>query len=146
MGQTAIYAGHGDKFLIAFSPAESSTGNGVDDADDWLISPAVEGGSQISFAVAAISAEFVETIEVLYSTTDDDTNSFKLLDTYDISDPYWKVLAATLPEDARYFAIRYVSNDKYAVLIDMSKYVPEGETVSEIGYEIIRDCKVIEPK
>ncbi len=145
LGQTAIYAGHGDKFLIAFSPAESSTGNGVDDADDWLISPAVEGGSQISFAVAAISAEFVETIEVLYSTTDDDTNSFKLLDTYDISDPYWKVLAATLPEDARYFAIRYVSNDKYAVLIDMINYVPEGETVSVLGYEIIRDGNVIAP-
>lgn len=141
LGEEVLDKYDGDKFAIAFSPIDD--GKGAPDADDWLISPEVKGGSKVSFGVSALSYEYEETLQILYSTTGDTPADFKLLETVKTSEGTWEDVEVTLPEDAKYFALRYVSNDAFAIMIDGISYTPAngGETV--VAYDIVRDGEVI---
>lgn len=139
-------AADGKCLAIAFS-----TGAGYS-TDDWLISPRVVGGSEISFKVRAISTAYPETIEVLYSTSDDMPSDFegkRLLrhttrDDYAQGDPIkYETISLQLPDDARHFAIRYVSRDMFAVMIDDIHYSPAQAAEGVTAYDVIRDSKTI---
>lgn len=121
-----------DKMLIAMSPQNAT-------ADDWLISPQVEADSEVAFMWANISSEFPETIELWYSSTDADVDSFKLLKKETSDDQNWHEFMATLPADARYFAIHYCSTDAFGVMIDDIIYFPTQGAYTLNGYELLRD-------
>lgn len=110
----------GDKCLVAWS---TITGSGP--ANDWLISPEILGGTDISFYAGIPTTQYgAETFEILYSTTGTDISSFQLLEQGSKGTEGWEQFTYSLPIDAKHFAIRYTSTDIFALLIDDLAYVP----------------------
>lgn len=139
-----IPAKTGDKFLVAFCPAEPS--DDPEAADDWLISPKVEGGTEVSFSMMPLTYRYgSEKIEIMYSTTNDNPASFKLLKSIetlrggDTEAPVWEDYSVELPDDAVYFAIHYVSKDIYGIVIDDVAFTPAGSSLSITGYDVYRN-------
>ena len=122
----------GSKCLIAFSTVEGA-------ANDWLISPEVAGGTEFSFWAAIPTTQYgSEQFEVLYSTTNNDINSFQLITQESKGTTDWEQYSYTLPNDAKYFAIRYTSVDIFALLIDNISYtIGNGSTDLVVeGYNV----------
>ena len=98
------------------------------ETDDWLISPQIVGGSEMSFWMGILDPAYPETIFVLYSTTGDNISDFK----YTVDGGYicpektgWQKYSFTLPADAKYFALRHYGDDGYeqfGCVIDDIKY------------------------
>ena len=136
----ASFAGHtGDKSLAALYNATGAQN------DDWAISPELSGSAQtISFYARAYSADYPETMEVLYSTTDTDPDSF--ISVKEISgittdgNRSWTEYTADLPDGAKYFALRYRSADCFMLMVDDVTYAPAGATSLELaGYNVFRN-------
>lgn len=110
--------------------------------DHWLISPMLPGVAQtISFYAREITTRYgEENVEVLYSTTDNNPESFvKVLDdTLTTTD--WKQISAELPEGTRYFAIRHTSPDgsfHYGMMVDDVTYT-DGD-LDPVEYNVYVD-------
>ncbi|MCM1067513.1 MAG: choice-of-anchor J domain-containing protein [Muribaculaceae bacterium] len=131
----------GNKLLIAL--ASDGKAN-----DDWAISPKLFGGAQtITFWAKSKEsdpewAEYgTETFEVLYSTTGTELSDFVKLDTHKILSAEWLQFSADLPEGALYFAVRYVSEDCYSMMIDDFSFIPDGAVadITLMGYNVYCD-------
>jgi len=115
----------GEQYLVSMDPAD---GNYTPRPDDYLISPEVKGGSVLEFYYNSLTRKG-QGLEVLYSETGRDVADFKPLQTFDItggySDEAWYLAVVTLPQTAKYFAIRHSkgSNKGYGVRIDDVTYV-----------------------
>lgn len=139
----------GDKYLVAFCPEEPEDGSETPTADDWLISPEVAPGSEFSFFAKALAYDYgAEVLEVMYSTTDDDIDSFKVLETVYMDGeasetPLFDQYRFTLPADAKYFALHYVSHNVFGIIIDDIEYVDASATATVTGYNIYRNGEVI---
>lgn len=123
----------------------------VEANDDWLISPELSGKAQtISFQVSELSDDYGEELyEVYYSTTDKEISSFTLLAEGSVEAKEFSERSYDLPEGAKYFAIRYVSEDIYSFIVDdihfqgLSVETPTGfniyvneELVATVGADI----------
>lgn len=136
-------AAEGKQLAIAFS-----CGSGYS-TDDWLISPEIVSGSKVSLMLRPISTAYQETVELLFSADTDDPESFEgnLLKrfttrAYENGETIeYERLETVLPDNARYFAIHYISKDKFAVMIDEIHYSPAKTAEGITGYEILRDDK-----
>jgi hypothetical protein len=124
----------GDQMFMAFDAENGKT-------DDWMISPELPGTSQeISFFVKSVT-EFMdlEKYEVLYSSTGYDVADFvKLGDTRE-APATWTEVKVVLPEGAKYFAIRCVSEGIWAFMVDDIKYLPASAfdpELSLLGYNV----------
>ncbi len=122
----------GDSFLIAFSPEGKQ-------ADDWLISPEVKGGSELSFYITSLSGYFPETVEIMYSSTNDDLDSFTPAGSIILDEAGWGLYTGNIPDDAKYFAIHYVSNDKFGICIDDIAYSPVTAPVEITGWNLYKN-------
>lgn len=149
IGSTGLYPAHeGDNYLVAISPSQQEDGT-TPDADDWLISPAVNGGSTFSFWAKAFTYAYgAENIEIMYSTTGNKPEDFKVLEYLDIEGPQdatpeWEQYQYTLPQDAKYFAIHYVSHDIFGIAIDDIEYTAAGNDVAIDKYEVYRDGALV---
>ncbi len=132
----------GDKYIVTMSPDDMVT-----NADDWLISPEINGGSTVSFMYGIINQLYSpEYVEVLYSSTTRDREAFKLVETFSKSTLGWELITSKLPEDAKYFAIHYISKNTFGIMIDDIIYSPVGQDVEIVGYNIYRDGKMIAEK
>ena len=132
----------GDKYLMAISPDDMVTA-----ADDWLISPEINGGSAVSFQLAIINQIYSpEYFEVRYSSTTDDVSEFKTVERFSKSTLGWELFTVQLPANAKYFAIHYISTNTFGIMIDDLTYSPVGETAQIVGYNIYRDGKKIADK
>ena len=112
--------------------------------DDWLISPMVDGAQTISFRAQSTHSEMYssrESIEVLYSTTDDDVKSFTRIGNTETVPGTWKKYSYKLPEGTKYFAIRCVSNVQFVLYVDDVTYRPATSNLSLKGYNVFRDGK-----
>lgn len=128
----------GDQYLVAFCPSDGSK------ADDWLISPEVKPGTVISFYITTVAtAEFSEQVEVCYSSTTNDPSSFKPIAKESISGMNWQGKAYMLPDDARYFAIHYVSADVFGIMIDDIDFTPVINRESVFTYNVYADGAAI---
>lgn len=140
----AFPAPDGDRFIVAFGPNDDS------EANDWLISPPVDGNSEVSFLMRPITYNYgAETVEILYSSSSDDIDSFRpiseILTEGESGDAVeWKLYSVTLPSDARYFAIHYKSAGVFGIMIDRISYAPRGSNLTITSYDILRDGIVIE--
>lgn len=126
----------GDQFLMCFSPQGAQ-------ADDWLISPEVAGGSLMSFYITSLSRVYIESVEVLVSSTDDELDSFTLFNSFDLTTAGWNFFESQLPADTKYFAIHYISNDQFGICIDDIAYTPVEAPYDIEGWNIYRDGKLI---
>lgn len=131
----------GHQFLVAFADKDRKN-------DDWLISPLLSGDAQtISFYGRSLYSFYYgyEEYEVLVSFTGKDMNDFKSLEKGTVPDDWTKV-SVDLPEGARYFAIKCISNDAFAMGVDDITYIPgtgmpENPVVT--GYNFyVNDSKV----
>lgn len=140
-----FYTNHGDKFIMAFSPA----GYEYTSADDWLISPQVMPGTEISFSARTWTNIYgVEQLEVLYSAAGDDPDDFTLLEKIEVgknaeNPSVWEDFKVALPDDARYFALRYVSFDVFGLMLDNICYMPVDADITVTGFDIVRDGVLI---
>lgn len=108
----------GKKFFL--SSCVSQPENNPDATDHWLISPELPGISQeVSFMARELTTEYgPEKVEVLYSMTDKNPESFLSLSVGNVESETWEKFAYTLPEGAKYFAIRHISRDIFILFID----------------------------
>jgi hypothetical protein len=111
------------------------------EADDWLISPEIKSGSDVSFMISNI-IQGSEKCLVMYSSTTDDLSSFEVIDTIENYNPEWKEYQYTLPDDARYFAIRYVGGD-FGITLDNISYTPSAAQPELVGYDVYRNSTII---
>nr|MCR5312289.1 choice-of-anchor J domain-containing protein [Bacteroidaceae bacterium] len=115
---------------------------------NWLISPEITPGSDVSFYVSMATAAYgPETFQVLYSTTDQNYKSFTVLGEGEIQYPGWTEYAYTLPKDAKYFAILHNTRDNSQVLfLDDVTYTPLYGSTTELnfqGYNIYCDGMLV---
>lgn len=139
--QADMLAPHtGKQYLASFSAYQKAN-------DDWLISPELPGTAQtISFWVKTESSNYgMENYEVLYSSTDKDIKSFQRIgDVREAPQTQWTEVSVDLPEGAKYFAIRCVSNDKFMFMLDDITYIGvKNYDATPLAYNIYRDNKFV---
>ena len=98
----------------------------------------------LTFGYLSVSADYIETIEVLASTTDNKVESFTKLAEFTTFDDQWQNAAVDLPEGTKYFAIRHTSKffnfsggAGAAVFIDNVSYL--GGPAAIAGYNVYVD-------
>lgn len=135
IGASNLLPYSGSKCLISFASEPDGSGAGN---DDWLISPAIVGGTELSFYAAIADPDYPESFEVLYSTTTQDRDAFTVLSAEMKTTQSWEQFIYTLPADAKYFAIHYNAIDAFALMIDDLSYVKASSNVdiTFIGYNV----------
>lgn len=157
MGDERVRPYSGYRFLLARS-ADFGEGDPLPVAD-WLVSPEVKGGSDVSFMLNTLSTQYAETVSVFYSTTDDNVDtahgmdgmvrnpdgsiscgSFRLLKHFTKSgNDDWERCSVTLPADARYFALVYRSIGMWGAMIDDIVFSPAVEEKWNLdSYDVYR--------
>ncbi|MGM9868398.1 MAG: choice-of-anchor J domain-containing protein [Sodaliphilus sp.] len=135
----------GDKMLMAMANV-----NYVN--NDWMISPQLNGASQVvSFFAKAFTNQdgTEERMRVLYSTTDTDPAHFTQVsrgEYVELPDS-WTEYAYRVPEGAKYFAINCVSpagDQSFALFIDDLSFNDLSVPVLQLtGYEVYRNGELI---
>lgn len=131
---TSIVPYSGSKCLMVVTPADASY------ADDWFISPEIRGGSDLSFMFSILAEEYgAERIDLMYSAGDDPLriSDYKLIQTYSKGLREWSKIECTLPDDARYFAFHYRTDDVFGLLLDDICYSPANLSAPE-GFRLTR--------
>lgn len=148
---------HGKQYIMARScDYDMNAGEEPAQSADWLISPEVVGGSTVSFWYNTIDSQYTETVEIWYSTTDTTLGdeivqngtewtcgSWKRLRPFTKSgSETWEHCTATLPENAKYFALVYRSWGQFGALLDEIEFTPAKAQNWDIdGYVIFRELR-----
>ncbi len=145
-GNIASFNAHsGNQYLCAMY---SNIGNRHVANDDWAISPELDGCAQMislyatSFPADPGDTQYLETFQLLYSTTGTDTDDFVLVEQFSNIPAQWKEYSAYLPEGAKYFAIRCISNFQYMLFVDDVTFIAKDAQRKEVeinGYNVYRD-------
>lgn len=133
--QTPFFANSGDRMAL-------SVGTPYGANNDWLISPELDGGSQlISFYASPMFDSAAENFHVLISRTDDDPDSFVRLNGNDPLSALdgWNLYHFALPEGTRYFAINYVGDKQDGLMIDDILFEGCYHPVVPDGYNVYRN-------
>ncbi|MEZ3577105.1 MAG: choice-of-anchor J domain-containing protein [Muribaculaceae bacterium] len=114
--------------------------------NDWLISPRLSGKAQTISFYAKSLMDSPESFEVLASSDMRDINAFSIIgERRTAQTGAWGKVEVEIPDGTLYFAIRYVSYDNFALLVDDFNFVAAGPTVGlELtGYNVYcNDAKV----
>lgn len=142
-----LEAHNGLMYLLATCPEMTNEKPTPDPADDWLISPEVPGGRLVSFWINIINEKYPENIEVLASTGGNDPADFTVsLKKMKLERAGWQKVQVALPDNARYFALHYVSRDMFGILVDDVTYPSMLEPYALTGYNLYRDgVKIASP-
>lgn len=122
----------GRRFLSALAGP-----NGVN--NDWLIIPA--GSGNFSFMAASLVGTDPEKMRVLYSTTGSEVADFTAFGSVITVPSNWTEYTFEAPEDTKYVAINYVSNDTYILKIDDLTY--EKNYNHALSYNIYLDGELV---
>lgn len=137
----------GTKSLAAFVGLTADKTK-IQPSDDWLISPELsEKEQEISFwANNLYIAEgksvwvYPEYFDILYSTTDTNTESFvQIGDTYTQESGTWSEYKAQLPAGAKYFAIHHKAGAKQNFLFMIDDVTYTTKNLKVLKYNIYRD-------
>lgn len=120
--------------------------NGDKANDDWLISPVLDGKAQTVTLYAraySLSGGYVnpgpEYLRFMYSTTGSDVADFQAIGTENVAvGSSYTRLTFDVPEGAKYFAIRYVSDRNFFLMMDDVTF-RAGELDRAEGYNVYRD-------
>ena len=87
----------------------------------YLISPRFSGDAAITLSFYyRVPTNIAETIYVGYSTTTNDKDAFTFGDAITFKSNDWTKYEHTFPANARYFAVKYTSNEYFAYIDDFS--------------------------
>ena len=128
------YPAHsGAQYFISSCVAEPETN--IPDTDHWLISPELPGIAQtISFYACELVSDYgAEKFQILTSSTDTQVESFTLLQSGTVASTEWAEYSFDLPAGTKYFAIRHVSNDVWALLVDDITYTVGGGEIDHFN-------------
>lgn len=126
----------GDQYMESVCPEDGTT------TDSWLISPELSGKAQtITFYERVISSSYPETYQVLYSTSDNNPSSFILIDEITTSQTSWTLRSVELPDGAKYFAIRDITQNQWLMAIDDITYEVAGE--QPVSYNVYLDGTLV---
>lgn len=132
----------GDQMFMSFNPYDIVSENPVR-TDDWLISPELYGGAQtIRFYARSMNAQFLETMEMYWSTGGTAREDFTKAGEVKQVSADWTEYTFDVPEGARRFALRNVSYDMFALCIDDITYIPADAGAGNLtvtGYNLYRD-------
>ena len=140
----------GEQYLASWCTA--GDGSNVPATDHWMISPLLSGEAQtINFFASCPSLDYGnEIFQVLASSTDDEIASFEVVFDGVVSSLDWTEFNVDLPAGTKYFAIRHISKDVFALFVDdvtyvsaTSKKLVQADENGVTGYNIYRDGKVI---
>ena len=138
----------GNKYVAAvYSLVENEDGDyRYTDADNWLISPTLNGQAQTIkfYAMNQSDSEenYPETFQMLYSTTDTDTASFTLVKTETVESGKWTEFSFDVPAGATHFAIRHITElGGYVFAIDDVTYKSGAGILT--GYNVYCDGKFV---
>ncbi len=143
-----MWAPHsGQQYAIApqpIAPAESSSEAST--ANDWLVFPALSGNAQtIRFFARSFSDTYKEAIQGFYTTVSDPYDADDFMPCPEDGDvsysvpTSWTELNYKVPQGARFFALRHVSGDGYALMVDDVTYqmaAPSADDAGLLGYNI----------
>ena len=102
----------------------------------------------MKFFARSILNIYPESFEVLVSTTDAARESFTRVASHTVG-MKWTPVAIVLPEDTRYFAVRCVSPNQFALMLDDITYAPDGAipaTAVLRGYNVYVDGVRVTPQ
>ncbi len=144
--KSSQFAAHsGTQFLCSMYVMQGKT---PIKSDDWAISPELTGEPQTislwasSFKADADQNQYLETFEILYSTTGTEIEDFTLVEEFKSIPAMWTEYSVYLPEGAKYLAIRCTSYDKYMLFVDDVTFRAKNgplESVDLSGYNVYRD-------
>lgn len=106
--------------------------------DDWIITPKLHFGQDFRFSFYASSTDSYncESIEVGYSTSDTNPESFTMVqDSVDVP-AYFTLYSYDIPKEAKYVAVRCVSDSKRVLLIDDISFGISD--VADVPYNLLR--------
>ncbi len=133
----------GNQCLISFDAQAyypDFTSDGKAKTDDWLISPRIAGGSHLRFyAKPIVGSSGQEQLEVLVSYGSARPEDFGLLASETLTGTSQQRFDYDLPADARYFAIRNVTEGGFVLMIDNISYTPGFTDLELMGYNVYRD-------
>lgn len=99
--------------------------------DHWIISPELSGEAQtITFYTRQLTTQYGnEKYQVLASSTNNEPTSFFIVgSTREITGEDWQEVIVSLPAGTKFFAIRHISYDIFAMLVDDITYEPKGSS------------------
>ena len=98
--------------------------------DDWIISPRINGNAQTISFYAKSLMDSPESFEVLLSSTGRTTADFTITGERRVaSTGQWGRVDIEIPEGTLFFAVRYVSYDNFALMLDNFSFTAAGPTV-----------------
>lgn len=140
----AVTAYDGNKCLAMTPPtAYNAT------SDNWIISPEVKPGSEISFYVqinTAYSSLSGQKITILSSTGGTTSDDFTVIeDQYISAKGSWEEHTCTLPAGAKRFAVRFNSSmgSDMVLLFDSFKFTSNSAPAVHTGYNLYRNHELI---
>ena len=127
----------GEQLVASFDAA--ATGGLAKLTTDWLISPELSGEAQtVSFFARSVAESYLEKMEVVYTTGSATArNAYSSLRTVDGVPNAWTEYQVELPAGAKFFAIKNVSTDKMALIVDDVTYEPLPLQLT--GYDVYVD-------
>lgn len=137
----SVYEPHsGNQLLLSTCVSD---GDPIPATDHWLISPELMGNEQeISFFARVITPDYgYKTFEVLYSITDADVENFISLEEVWTDATDWTEYTFTLPEGAKFFAIRHTAQDIFGLMLDDVTY--ERGASAPVGYNVYVDGELV---
>ncbi len=124
-----LAAASGDKALLFWGNEDGSP------SDNYLVLPALNSADRkVEFLARAYDSDYPEIIEIMTSSTGTDTADFSAAKTVEISDAEFTKIEFEAPENTRYVAIRHISDEGYALLIDDLSYAMQPMEVK--GYNV----------
>lgn len=147
---TVFEAWSANKFIASMVSGFNSDNDkgkpaGFVDCDDWAISPALAGSAQTVTVYARSLNEanggMPESIEILYSDGSLSPDDFVSAAKYEEVGSSWTPYTAQLPDGARRFAIRNISNGKMLLMVDDVIFhgVANSADFAIEGYNVYRD-------
>lgn len=115
----------GNMYLMARACSVDTEKEDPVKASDWLISPEVVGGTQVSFWYGTIDTQYTEYVELWISETGNNPEDFHYQRTFSKSgEEGWEEVRFTLPEGAKHFALVYASYDSFGAMLDDITFTP----------------------
>lgn len=124
-----LAAGSGSKALLFWSNDDGTP------CDNYLVLPELSSSDlTLKFKARAYSADYPELLEILASFTDGEVNSFSVVKTLSIDGNEYEEYEVTLPADTKFAALRHVSDEGYALLVDDLSFSAKAREI--LGYNV----------
>lgn len=139
---------------MAIAPQAMSANDAVT-SDDWLVFPPLSGNPQtISFWARGVNDNYKESMQAFYTNLQYPEEADDFLPCGDegainyFITSNWKKYTYSVPNGAKYFALRHTSADGYIFMVDDVSYERNAPTAAEaglIGFNVYCDDDLVTP-